>query len=113
MPQESWRNCRIWIVADALETYFFWVAPAKGYNRLDPDRVNFKFLKYTITGIRAYFKVAEARRKKMEADDPDFEPADGWDDYVDRYLEDVRPSVYDGIDPEFDLGLKVVPPYAR
>ena len=47
----------------------------------------------------------------MEADDPDFEPADGWDDYVDRYLEDVRPSVYDGIDPEFDLGLKVVPPY--
>ena len=78
----------------------------KGYNRLDPNRVNFKFLKYTITGLRG--AIGHSRnRLPVVPTDPDQTAEDLWNDYVDGYLEDRPPSPYDGIDPELDLGLEL------
>jgi len=78
----------------------------KGYNRLDPSRVNFKFLKHTITGLRAAI-AHNLSHMPLRTVDPDQAADDMWDEYVDGYLEDRPPSKHDGIDPERDLGLEV------
>ena len=83
----------------------------KGFNRLDPNRVKFKFLLHTITGLRAAIGHGRNRMPAMPTD-PDQIGDDLWNEYVDGYLEDRPPSLYDGIDPEPDLGLDVVPSYA-
>ena len=78
----------------------------KGFNRLDPDRVNFKFLTHTITGMRAALGYSNIGRGPMHTD-PDGIAEDVWSEYVDRYLEDRPPSPNDSIDPELDLGLEL------